>query len=185
MVDTKQYNKKFFTNDTNGSYVVFGGDVVHNKVDDLDYKILTILANDARIPLAQLANKVKSTIEIVRGRIKKLEEKEIILSYRIAVDFNKLGLEFFKMFIYFRTVSEEDERSLAEWMRTHPKALYYIRSLAPWEMEPEFVVENYKEFNQIVNELRKKFPHVIRNYEHLIMIYETWMPAYKEMLKAK
>ncbi|MFC2135945.1 Lrp/AsnC family transcriptional regulator [Bacteroidota bacterium] len=185
MVDTKQYNKKFFTNDSQGSYVVFGGDVVHNKVDDLDYKILTILANDARIPLAQLAKKVKSTIEIVRGRIKKLEEKEIILSYRIAVDFNKLGLEFFKMFIYFRTVSEKDERSLAEWMRTHPKALYYIRSLAPWEMEPEFAVESYKEFNQIVNELRKRFPHVIRNYEHLIMIYETWMPAYKEMLKAK
>lgn len=185
MVDTKQYNKKFFTNDTHGSYVVFGGDVVHNKVDDLDYKILTILANDARIPLTQLAKKVNSTIEIVRGRIKKLEEKKIILSYRIAVDFNKLGLEFFKMFIYFRTVSEEDERSLAEWMRTHPKALYYIRSLAPWEMEPEFAVESYKEFNQIVNELRKKFPHVIRNYEHLIMIYETWMPAYKEMLKSK
>ncbi len=184
MVDTKQYNKKFFLNDTNGSYVVFGGDVVHNEVDDLDYKILTILANDARIPLAQLARKINSTIEIVRGRIKKLEEKEIILNYRIAVDFNKLDLEFFKMFIYFRTVSEEDERSLSEWMRTHPKALYYIRSLAPWEMEPEFVVESYKEFNQIVNDLRKRFPHVIRNYEHLIMIYETWMPAYKEMLKA-
>jgi len=82
-------------------------------------------------------------------------------------------------------VSEEDERSLAEWMRTHPKALYYIRSLAPWEMEPEFAVENYKEFNQIVNDLRKKFPHVIRNYEHLIMNSESWMPAYEEILKRK
>lgn len=119
----------------------------------------------------------------MRGKIKKLEEKGIILGYRIAVNFTKLNLEFFKLFIYFRTVSEEDERALAEWMRTHPKALYYIRSLAPWEMEPEFVVENYKEFNHIVNDLRKRFPHVIRNYEHVIMIREFWMPAYKEMLK--
>ena len=183
MVDTKQYNKKFFTNDKDGTYVVFGGDVENNKIEELDYKILTILANDARISLAELARKTNSTIEIVRSRKRKLEEKKIILSYRIAVDFNKLGLEFFKMFIYFRTVSKKDEASLAEWMRTHPKALYYIRSLAPWEMEPEFAVESYKEFNQIVNELRKKFPHVIRNYEHLIMIEETWMPAYIEMLK--
>ena len=89
------------------------------------------------------------------------------------------------MFIYFRTISKEDERALAEWMRTHPKVLYYIRSLAPWDIEPEFIVENYKEFNQIVNELREKFPHVIKNYEHLIMIYETWMPAYTEILKSK
>ncbi len=185
MVDTKQYNKKFFTNDKDGTFVTFGGDVVNNEIDNLDYKILNILANDARIPLAELSRKVNSTIEIIRGRIKKLENKGIILNYRIAVDFNKLELEFFKLFIYFRTVSEEEEHSLAEWMRVHPKALYYIRSLAPWEMEPEFVVENYKEFNEIVNELRERFPHVIRNYEHLIMIYETWMPAYKEMLKSK
>jgi len=183
MVDTRQYSKKFFMNDSDGSEVIFGGDIVHNEVDYLDYQVLTILANDARIPLAQLARKVKSTIEIVRGRIRKLEEKKIILNYRIAVDFNKMGLEFFKLFIYFRTVSEADERALSEWLKQHPKALYYIRSLAPWEMEPEFVVENYLEFNQIVNDLRKRFPHVIRNYEHLIMIQEFWMPAYEQMLK--
>lgn len=183
MVDTKQYNKKFFTNETDGTYVIFGGDVVNNEMDELDNQILLNLANNARIPLTELAKKVNSTVEIIRARIKKLEQKEIILNYRIAVDFNKLNLEFFKLFIYFRTVSKKDELALAEWMRTNPRALYYIRSLAPWEMEPEFVVDNYKEFNQIVNELRKRFPHVIRNYEHLIMISESWMPAYKEILK--
>ena len=46
-------------------------------------------------------------------------------------------------------------------------------------------IENYKEFNQIVNDLRKKFPHVIRKYEHLIMNSESWMPAYEEILKRK
>ncbi len=184
MVDTRQYNKKFFTNDKNGKHVIFGGDVVDNKVDELDLKILTILANDARIPLTELARKVDSTVEIIRRRMKRLEEKEIILSYRIAVDFNKLGLEFFKAIIYFRTMSEQDERALFEWMRTHPNSLYYIRSLAPWEVEFEFAVESYQQFNSIINDLRKRFPHVIRNYEHLIMIYETWMPAYKEMLKS-
>ena len=183
MVDTMQYNKKFFTGDANGQHVVFGGEIVNNRIDELDYKILNILANEARIPLAELARKTDSTIEIVRGRIKKLEEKGIILGYRISVDFNKLGLEFFKAIIYFRKLSEKDEKALLEWMRTHPNSLYYIRSLAPWEAEFEFAVESYQHFNQIINNLRKRFSDVIRNYEHLIMIYESWMPAYKEMLK--
>ncbi len=178
MVDTRQYNKKFFTNDTNGKCVIFGGDIADNKIDELDYKILEILANDARIPIAELARKVNSTIEIVRRRIKNMEEKGIILGYRIAVDFNELGLEFFKAIIYFKSLSNEDERILFEWMRRHPNSLYYIRSLAPWEVEFEFVVENYQQFNRTINELRKRFPHVISHYEHLIMIYETWMPAY-------
>jgi DNA-binding Lrp family transcriptional regulator len=179
MVDTKQYNKKFFLNETDGSSVTFGGDIVTNIVDALDYEILDVLANDARIPLAKLSRKLNSTIEIIRTRIKKLEEKGIILSYRVAVDFNKLDLEFFKVFIYLRTLSKKDELALAEWTRTHPKFLYYIRSLAPWDIEPELVVENYKEFNKIINELREKFPNVIRNCEHLIMIDEVWMPAFE------
>ena len=182
MVDTKQYNKKFFIEGTEGSYVTCGGDIVNNEIDDIEYKILSVLSNDARISLLELARKAKTSVDIVRSKIKKLEKLGIILSYRLAVDFNKLGLEFFKVFIYFRTVSKRDELSLSEWMKNHPKALYYIRSLAPWEMEPEFAVENYKEFNNIINNLRKKFPHVIKNYEHLIMIYETWMPAHKKLL---
>ncbi len=185
MVDTRQYNKKFFTNDTNGQFVIFGGDVIDNKIDELDSKILLILANEARTPLMELARRIKSTIEIVRGRIRKLEEKGIILNYRIAVDFNKLELEFFKAIVYFRKLSEKDEKSLFEWMRIHPNSLYYIRSLAPWEVEFEFAVESYQHFNKIINDLRKKFPHVIRNYEHLIMIHEEWMPAYQEILQNK
>jgi len=183
MVDTRQYNKKFFTDDKEGEYVIFGGDVVQNTIEVLDKKILNILANNARIPLAELARKVNSTIEIIRGRIKKLEDKGIILNYRIAVDLNKLGLEFFKAIIYFKNLSHDDELALYEWMRIHPSSLYYIRSLAPWEVEFEFAVENYQQFNKIINDLRQQFPHVIRNSEHLIMIYETWMPAYKELLR--
>ena len=185
MVDTRQYNKKFFTQERDGQCVIFGGDIGHYEIDKMDRKILNILANDARVPIAELARKAGSTIEIIRRRIKKLEEKKIILGYRIDVDLNKLGLEFFKAIIYFRTLSQKDEKALFEWMRVHPHSLYYIRSIAPWEVEFEFAVKNYQHFNQIVNDLRKKFPQVIRNHEHLIMIKEAWMPAYKELLRLK
>ncbi|MAG60915.1 hypothetical protein CL619_03965 [archaeon] len=186
MVDTKQYNKKFFLENSKESevqVVTFGAKVVENIIDSLDSQILNILANDARIPIAELARKTNSSIEIVRRRMKILEQKGIILSYRIAVDLNKLNLEFFKAIIYFKSLSPKDEAALSQWMKQHPRSLYYIRSLAPWEVEFEFVVESYQQFNQIINELREKFSHVIRNHEHLIMIEETWMPAYKELLK--
>lgn len=183
MVDTRQYPKKFFLDEKEGQPVIFGGNTIDNELDDLDLKILSTLANEARIPLLELSRRTKSTIDIVRSKIKKLEDKGIILQYRIDVDLNKLGLEFFKAIIYFRDLSPKDEMALMEWVGTHPKSLYYIRSLAPWEVEFEFAVENYQEFNNIIRDLREKFAHVIRNYEHLIMIYETWMPAYKELLK--
>ncbi|MFA5175951.1 MAG: winged helix-turn-helix transcriptional regulator [Candidatus Nanoarchaeia archaeon] len=183
MVDTHQYNKKFFINDKNGNYVIFGGEKVDNKLDSVDKKLLDILANDARIPITELAKKAESTVEIIRRKIKNLEEKGIILGYRISIDLNKLGYEFFKAIIYFKSLSSENEKALFEWMRTNPSSVYYIRSLTSWEAEFEFVVENYLQFNSIINNLRKTFPTVISHCEHLIMIYEVWMPAYKELFK--
>ncbi len=183
MVDTTSYNKKFFLGETDGAPRVLAGQYADNKIDEIDSKILSALSENARIPIAQLARSARTGIDSVRAKIKRMEETGIIAGYRIAVDFNKLGIEFFKAILYFKSLSEKEELALYEWMRVHPNSLYYIRSLAPWEAEFEFAVESYQHFNSIINELRKKFPNVIRNYEHLIMIYESWMPAYAEMLK--
>ena len=182
MVDTRQYNKKFLVPSTKPHTVVFGGDVKNNTVDSLDLQILGILANNARMPLTQIARKTKSTTDIVRTRIRNLEECGIILSYRTDINFAKLGMEFYKVFIYFRTLSPSDERSLFMWVQHHPNVLYYIRSIAPWEVELELLVENYSQFNGIISQLREKFQYVIRNYEHLIMSSEMWMPAYEGIL---
>ena len=180
IVDTQQYNKKYFIEKTKGESVVFGGEVIENKIDKIDRKIIGVLANNARIPITELAKKVNSSVEVVKRRMKSLKEKEIILNYRVSVDLNKLGFEFFKAIIYFKSLSKKDEERLFEWMLTNPNSVYYIRSLAPWEVEFEFVVENYLNFNKIINNLRKDFSKVISHYEHLILIEEIWMPAYKE-----
>ena len=181
MVDTQQYNKKFFTNNRGGSYSLVGGAVIDNKIDDLDLGILGLIANDARVPLVVLARKFGVTLETIKRRIKILEEKGVIIGYRIAVNFDKLELEYFKVLVYFKSLSKNDENSLLEWMRAHSNSLYYVRSLAPWEVELEFAVESYIKLNSLLNELREKFP--IRNHESLIMAYEFAMPAYKPLMK--
>ena len=178
MVDTVQYNKKFLSDIAPVENGGFGGNTFPNEVDALDLRLLDIMANDARIPMVQLAKKSGSSLEAVRRRVKRMEEAGIIMSYRISVDLNKLGLMFFKAIIYFKSLSKKQELSLREWMRSHRNSAYYIRSLAPWEAEFEFVVENYQQFNQIISELRERFPNTVKNCEHVLFSEEGWMPAY-------
>lgn len=178
MVDTMQYNKKYFCDTIPRENVGFGGNTCQNKMDEVDLKILDIMANDARIPMVQLARKSGAHVESVRRRIRAMEGTGIILSYRISVDLNRLGYMFFKAILYFKSLSRKQEASLREWMRQHKNSVYYIRSLAPWEAEFEFVVENYQQFNQIISDLREKFPDVVKNCENVIFSEERWMPAY-------
>jgi len=178
MVDTVQYNKKYFCETAHTENGGFGGNTSQNELDETDLAILDALANDGRIPVVKLARSVGASAEAVRRRIKSMEKSGVIMSYRISVDLNKLGYMFFKAILYFKSLSSKQEASLRQWMRSHKNSVYYIRSLAPWEAEFEFVVENYAQFNQIISELRERFPSVVKNCENVIFSEERWMPAY-------
>jgi DNA-binding Lrp family transcriptional regulator len=117
----------------------------------------------------------------VRNRMKKMEEKGIIMQYRIAIDHTKLGYEMFKAFIYFQNLSEKDEARLFEYAKQHTKILYLIRQLSAWDIEVEMMANNYEEFTQIMNDMRLKFADSIRNYEFALMREDIWVFGEKDI----
>jgi len=180
LLDVKQYSKMYFTGKIEEP-TMFAGEIVDNKLDKLDYEILAEAVNNARISLVELARKVNSTEIIVKNRLKKLEEKGIIIQYRIGVDLNKLGLELYKAIIKLDRYSKEDERKLLSYMSSLPNIQYFIRNI--WQVEPELVVNNYQEYYKIIEELKKEFPHVIRTVDSVLMITDEWTPGFGNLLK--
>ena len=176
-VDAFLYRKSFFTNQIHKVEKI-GGTVVFNYVDNIDKKIIEILSNDARLPITELAKKTETTAGKLRHRIKRLEEKEIILGYRILLNLPALNLETFKALIYFNYIDEKREKTLLEYLHQNPKTSYYVRVISPWEGEVEFIVENYTEFNMIINDIRKKFADLIKNYESVLISREAWLPGF-------
>jgi len=55
-------------------------------IDEIDYKILTILQEKARIPNAEVARQVGMAPSAVLERIRKLEEREIIEGYDVRLN---------------------------------------------------------------------------------------------------
>jgi Lrp/AsnC family transcriptional regulator, leucine-responsive regulatory protein len=182
LLDVKQYSKMYFTNEIVPPNL-FAGEIVQNELDALDYEILTKMLNNARIAINDLALVVKSTPAIVRGKLKRLEQKGIIIQYRIGVDLNKLGLELYKIIIKLDKYTKEDEMKLLEYVSNLPNIQYFIRNL--WQMEPEIIVNNYQEYYEIVENLKKEFPYVIRTADSILMITDEWTPGFKNMLKMK
>lgn len=180
LVDVKQYSKMYFTNQISPP-VEFAGEVVNNELDETDYAILAEIVNNARIPINELASKTNSTATIVRGKLKKLEQKGIIIQYRIGVDLNKLGLELYKAIIKLDRYTKEDERKLLEYLSRIPNIHYFIRNI--WQFEPELVVSSYQEYYEIIENLKKEFPYVIRTVDSVLMITDEWTPGFKNLLK--
>ena len=154
---------------------VFADDIVDNKLDELDQNILNNLAQNARINLVELARKTKSTVDIIRNRMKKMETNNIIMQYRIAINHTKLGYDLFKAFIYFNNLSDKDEIKLYEYSKQNDRILYLIRQLSAWDVELEIMAESYEEFNRLMDDIRLEFSDSLRNYEFVLMREDIWV----------
>lgn len=180
LVDVKQYPKMYFRGKTE-SPTFFAGEVVQNKMSKIDHEILVNMVNDARIPLTELAQKIGSTPTRISNRLKRMEKLGIIIQYRIGVDLSLLGLELYKAVIHLDKYTKEDEKELLTYVSFIPNTQYFIRNI--WNIEPEFVVGSYHEYYELMDKIKMRFPHVIRNVESVLMKSDEWTPGYKNLLK--
>ncbi len=182
LVDVKQYPKMYFTN-TIVPPTEFAGEVMANTLDKIDYAILGAVVNNGRIAINELAKKVRTTPAIARTKLKKLEQHGIIIQYRIGVNLNVLGLELYKAIIKLDRYTAEDEQKLLAYLSNIPNIHYLIRNL--WQIEPEIVVSSFLEYYQLVENLKKEFPRVIRTVDSLLMISDEWTPGFGNLLRSK
>ncbi len=180
LIDVKQYPKMYFTQQIRPP-VQFGGEIVSPELEEVDFQILSQIVNEARLPINEIARRIKSTPIIVRSRLKKLEEKGIIIQYRLGVNLNLLGKELYKVILRLDRYSKEDERKLLTYVSGLPQTQYLIRNL--WQMELEFAVDNFQEYYNLIENLKKEFCYVIRNVESVLMITDLWTPGFKNLLK--
>ena len=73
-------------------------------------------------------------------------------------------------------ISEEDEAHLIELCRKNPKMVNYVRQIFPWDIELEIMVENYQQFNKIINEIKNEFSEKLINVESAIMSEDHIFP---------
>ncbi len=134
---------------------------------------------NSRISLVEISRKHDLTVDIVRHRIKRLEEKKIISRYTTKIDFNLLGYEFYKTFLYFHNLTKADELKLMEYLRKNPNIIHLIKQISPRDIELEIMCENYHQYNQIISALTKEFSEIISKVETAIMSEDYVFPAGK------
>ncbi|MCX2679887.1 Lrp/AsnC family transcriptional regulator [Galbibacter sp. EGI 63066] len=61
-------------------------------MDKLDWKILDLLQENARYPIAEIGRKIGLSASAVAERIQKMEENEIIETYSIRINKKNIGL---------------------------------------------------------------------------------------------
>lgn len=103
---------------------IYNGPVSFNlerPLDDMGWKILKILQQDARISFSELGRRVNLSTPAVAERVRKLEDAGLIKGYRAEVDPAKAGYPI-TAFIQF-TVPKRSEFDALELIKTLPDVI--------------------------------------------------------------
>jgi DNA-binding Lrp family transcriptional regulator len=178
LVDVNISHKTFLHNSPNQWKTLFA-DLEDYKLEEIEKEVLKELHNNSRVHVVDIAVNNKSTVDIVRNRIKKLEEKGIIAGYFAKIDFSKINYEFFKTFLYFKNLTNEDETRLLNYCKLNKKIINLVRQISPWDIELEVMCESYKEYNNVLSSLSEEFSSIISKTETAIMGENYLFPSKK------
>jgi Lrp/AsnC family transcriptional regulator for asnA, asnC and gidA len=155
---------------------LYGSDKVV-EIDDLDYKILKLIAQNARMPTIDIAGKLNSTAITVNNRIKKLKESGVIKSFRVDIDLKKLGYQRYKVDIILKDYSKLHQ--IISYIEQNPNLDEVIQSVGYVDLELLFILKSANQLHKIMENLSLKFPDTIKNYIYFSAIEThkwSWMP---------
>ncbi len=160
----------------------FGSVPAAIKMDNHDWKILTILGKNARSTAAQIVQEIQLGADAVGQRIRKLEKTGVIRHYNIIPNEIVFPYLHYKVLIGFQAISEERKKALFEYCKVNPFLVYTVKALGPWDFEIDIEVKSVEQFRAIMMEIKSKFSDVIKDYStlHIYQVHKyNFCPSVK------
>ena len=174
---THRLNQRFlFAGETRKDwhYPVVIGDY---ELDDIDRKIMDIISTNARMPLADIAQKIGVDPKLVKYRVRKLERDSIILSYVTSPNFDKLGLQFIQINMSLKDPTVK--KSVIEYFDTTNKCLFAMEFLGKYDLAVEIHVKSSEKLRRIIDGFKEKFVNQYSDYDVSVVTREyvvIWAP---------
>ena len=176
-----QIHEKTFLAAGQARWTAFFGESSSHSLDEMSVQILKALFENSRENVATIAYKNKTSVDIVRGRLKRMEAQGIIVKYTIAIDYDLLGYELYKTFVYLKSTEKDAIKRLLAHLLMDKNIIHVVKQISPWDIELETLCENYRQYNTVMSRLTQRFSDVINKIETSIISEDVVFPA-KEMV---
>lgn len=130
-------------------------------LDDIDWHIIACLRNNARVSFTDLGRQVHLSLAAVAERVRKLEERGVILGYRVALNPLLLGLPV-QAFLRVSSSQQNCKRVVAlahalpevrEAYRVTGTESYVLKVFAPSVAHLEYLIDQFLALGDVMTSL--------------------------------
>jgi DNA-binding Lrp family transcriptional regulator len=143
------------------------------KLDDKDYKIMALLAKNARMQIRQISKRVGLSEDTVVYRIRKLIKGGVIVEFRPVINYSNLGYHVHALLFKLHNIDEEFDKNLRIYMETNPNVLWAVKTISKWNLLTYVIARDQGELNEIILKMRSQFGDHLRAYENLLAYEEV------------
>ena len=138
-------------------------------IDDIDCEILAELQDNARIAFAELGRRVGLSTPAVIERVRRLEEKQVIVGYRTLVDPAKVGLPV-RAFVKV-TVAGDKLAKFSALVRKLPEVLQCHRVTGAESFMVQIAVRDMTHMEEAIDSM---MPYVATNTSMILASPVPW-----------
>jgi Lrp/AsnC family leucine-responsive transcriptional regulator len=142
------------------------------EIDKTDNELLRLLANNARMPVTELASRMKTTSRVIQYRMRQLEKKQIILAYKCQLDARMMGNIFCKGIFYISNITGQQLKSFISYCSNIKEAVWPQQVIGNWDFELDIEVKDYERSQEIISEVKNRFAEIVSNSEFCIVSKE-------------
>jgi DNA-binding Lrp family transcriptional regulator len=143
-----------------------GGVPQKARLGKTDLAILAAIANDARIPVLELASKAGVSPNTARARLSHLKRSGIIDGYTLVPAHSKIGYENYEILASLANMDEGKEREMESFCAANPHTTFFLRCVGKWGVDVGFDCKNAAHFQQILAEFRSRFSGQVIDFEY-------------------
>lgn len=144
----------------------YSGEDEKIEIDEKDKKILKQLSQNANLSVIELSEKTKLSLDVVKYRLKLLNK--IVNSYRVMLNFSKLGYYHYVIMLKMKQATKEDEEKLVSWCSFKKNVLFCTKRIGYSDFEVNAAITDINDLNNFLVELREKFGNFFDGYELII-----------------
>lgn len=133
-------------------------------LNDSEKYLIEKISDNARISFVELSKNYDKNPNTLLYTLRSLEKKNIIVGYRVNINWEKLGYHHYKLYFHLSNNNEEYE-NLIKTLQNIENILHISEGIMDSDLEIDGVFKNEYETIELINKLFEKFPG-IEKVEH-------------------
>ncbi len=158
------FNRQFLLNAPEITEVRVYGEGLGEAISEFDVKLLHVYASNVRASSLEISRILGVSADTVRSHIKKLEEQNIIVGYKLGLNVELLGYESYRVDVALKSM--ERYRELFTYCKNHKNIYQINKTIGGADFEFEAVVRDKAHLMMILDELKQKFCEMIVDTEY-------------------